>query len=340
MYLVTVIIPVYNAEKYLKRAINSLINQTIDFKNIELILVDDNSSDSSKDIIKEYSSNYDNIKPFFSDKNHGFPGYGRNVGIKNATADYIMFMDNDDEYEPEFCEIAYGAIKNEQCEVVLVNYTTFENSLVLKRDNFSNINHNIESEYNSFKFIKLNELINISVTNIWAMIFKKSIILNNNITFVEDRFNEDSLFLYEYYYYANYLLLINYYGYKHYRHGNNLSHYSPKVALGYLNSYYEILDLIKSQYDNIDMGYMFKDKVESTFIRIMFSSNQKCLLKKLYDFEMKINFNSSSLDKFWTTFCNNLLLKRKFSILIIVLKLLKFVKKMLDLLRRLYFPVY
>ena len=66
MYKVSVIIPVYNAENSLKHCINSVINQTIGFENIELILVDDNSSDGSKSIIMDYANEYDNIKPVFS----------------------------------------------------------------------------------------------------------------------------------------------------------------------------------------------------------------------------------------------------------------------------------
>ena len=58
MYLISIIMPIYNADKYLRRTISSIMNQTIGFENIELILVDDNSSDSSRDIIEEYSDKY------------------------------------------------------------------------------------------------------------------------------------------------------------------------------------------------------------------------------------------------------------------------------------------
>ena len=68
MYLISIVMPIYNAEKYLKRSINSIINQTIGFENLQLLLIDDNSSDLSKDIIKEYSDEYSNIFPFFQIK--------------------------------------------------------------------------------------------------------------------------------------------------------------------------------------------------------------------------------------------------------------------------------
>ena len=98
MYKVSVIIPVYNAEDTLKNAVDSVVNQTIGFENIELILVDDNSSDGSKEIISDYANEYDNVKPIFLSKNSGSPSMPRNVGIDNATAPYLMFLDNDDGY--------------------------------------------------------------------------------------------------------------------------------------------------------------------------------------------------------------------------------------------------
>jgi len=69
MYKISMIIPVYNAEKYLKRTINSIINQSIGFENIELILVDDNSQDNSKSIIEEYVAKYDNVIGIYSNNN-------------------------------------------------------------------------------------------------------------------------------------------------------------------------------------------------------------------------------------------------------------------------------
>ncbi len=61
-YLISIIMPTYNAEKYIKRCIDSIINQTMDFNKIELIIVDDNSTDSTKDILTEYATKYSNIK--------------------------------------------------------------------------------------------------------------------------------------------------------------------------------------------------------------------------------------------------------------------------------------
>lgn len=324
--------PIYNAEMYLDRTIKSIMDQSIGFENIELILVDDNSSDSSRDIVKKYADNYSNIIAFYSDKNHGYPGYGRNIGLKNASADYIMFIDNDDEYERDFCEIVYDVIEEEKCDVVSTNFKIFENSVVLTEDIFSKTD-NVESEKNEMKLIKLDGYRNVTDSVIWTKIFKKSIIEENNISFVDDRLSEDRLFLFDYYYYAKDLVLIDYFGYKHYKHGTNLSYASSRSTLKFLNSYYDVLENVEDKYGDIDKEDLFRDNIEVTLYCIMLSSNKRCLLENLYKFEKKIEFNSS-LNHLWATICNKFLLKQMFSMVLVELKILKQFKKGIDFLRK------
>ena len=97
-FKISVVMPVYNAEKELNAAIDSIINQSLGFENIELIIVDDCSTDNSRNIISDYANEYDNIVPVFLDENSGLPGKPRSLGIKYASADYISFLDSDDEY--------------------------------------------------------------------------------------------------------------------------------------------------------------------------------------------------------------------------------------------------
>ena len=91
---VSVIVPAYNAEKYLPKSIESIINQV--YKNIEIIIIDDASTDNTKAIIKAYAEKDDRILPFYQSENKGVSA-ARNVGLKAATGDYIMFVDSDDE---------------------------------------------------------------------------------------------------------------------------------------------------------------------------------------------------------------------------------------------------
>ena len=91
---VSVIIPAYNAEKYIKKSLDSVINQV--YKNLEIIVVDDASTDSTRTIIKKYADQDSRIIPFYQTNNKGVSA-ARNIGLKAVTGDYVMFVDSDDE---------------------------------------------------------------------------------------------------------------------------------------------------------------------------------------------------------------------------------------------------
>lgn len=119
-YKVTIIIPVYNSEKYLKQCLDSVINQTLE--KIEIICIDDKSTDNSLNILKEYRNNDKRIKIIENSGNKG-TGYTRNIGLKEALGEYIMLLDADDWYETETCEKAYNQINNNKDDIVFFNYT-------------------------------------------------------------------------------------------------------------------------------------------------------------------------------------------------------------------------
>ena len=105
MYKVSVIIPVYNTEQYLNKCLDSLVNQTL--KDIEIILINDGSTDNSQNIIDEYSAKYpDKIKSFI--KENGGQATARNLGITKATGEYIGFVDSDDWIELNMYEELYN----------------------------------------------------------------------------------------------------------------------------------------------------------------------------------------------------------------------------------------
>ena len=116
--MISIIIPVYNAENSIKRAFDSLLNQTIGFENLEVILIDDNSTDDSPNILQDYSNKYVNVKTIFLDKNSGSGGKPRNIGLTYATKDYVMFLDSDDVFFNDACEVLYGEITSEDIDIV------------------------------------------------------------------------------------------------------------------------------------------------------------------------------------------------------------------------------
>lgn len=115
---VSVIVPVYNVEKYLRKCLDSLVNQTL--KDIEIILVNDGSTDSSQSIIDEYQKKYPMIKAL--KKENGGMSSARNMGLDYATGEYIAFVDSDDYVELFFLERMYERAKNTGSDVVICDY--------------------------------------------------------------------------------------------------------------------------------------------------------------------------------------------------------------------------
>ena len=122
MEKITIIVPIYNVEKYIKESIESAINQT--YKNLEIILVDDGSTDSSGKICDIYKQR-DKRVIVVHQKNKGLSG-ARNTGLDLATGKYIMFLDPDDMLELNACEVLYNFIEKTDAEFVTGNYRNMD----------------------------------------------------------------------------------------------------------------------------------------------------------------------------------------------------------------------
>lgn len=134
---VSVIVPVYNVEKYIKKCLDSLVNQTLD--GVEIIVVNDGSPDNSQKIIGEYTKKYKNVKSYI--KENGGLSDARNYGIKKATGEYISFVDSDDYIRNDMLEIMYNyAIKEDLDVVVCDSINVYDNGseiLIKSNNNYS-----------------------------------------------------------------------------------------------------------------------------------------------------------------------------------------------------------
>lgn len=179
---ISIIVPIYNAEKYINKCIDSLINQTK--KELEFILINDGSTDSTDKLISKYQ---DKRIKYFKNKNQGI-GKTRNFGISKATGKYIMFVDSDDYLEPTACEELYNKAKKEKADMVVCDfYKVYEN-------------HQEEIKLPSFKTSSLkdnpNILLDINLSP-WNKLYKTKLIKDNKITFVENLKYEDAPFVAE-----------------------------------------------------------------------------------------------------------------------------------------------
>lgn len=120
MKKVSVIVPVYNTEKYLRRCLDSLVMQTLD--DIEIIIIEDKSPDNANEILKEYEKKYkDKLKVFHNKTNKGI-GYNRNFGIEKSNGKYIGFVDSDDFVNETMFEKMYNKAEKENLDLVLCNF--------------------------------------------------------------------------------------------------------------------------------------------------------------------------------------------------------------------------
>ena len=111
---ISIIVPVFNVEKYLNRCVESLVNQT--YKNIEIILVDDYSTDSSPLLCDELAKTDERIKVVHKEKNEGL-GFARNTGIENSSGDYILFIDSDDYFDLKTCETTKAKLEKSDSDI-------------------------------------------------------------------------------------------------------------------------------------------------------------------------------------------------------------------------------
>ena len=134
-YKISIVMPVYNASRDLPFALESIVNQTMDLEDIEVIIVDDCSTDNSLDVIQEYSEKYSGFKVFKLDKNVGAAYGPRNVGLEQVTGEFVMFLDSDDQFHPEACETLYKIISgNPVVDVAFARYFRVypEENIILK----------------------------------------------------------------------------------------------------------------------------------------------------------------------------------------------------------------
>ena len=193
-YKISVIIPVFNIEDYIKEALKSIIKQTIGFEHLEVIMVDDCSTDKSGDIIDNYANKYENFTAIHLSENSGYAGKPRNIGMNVATGEYLMFLDPDDYYTDNACEILYKKIRKGKEDIVFGKFSILlENGNIINASSWYPVYSNIPSE---IKDIKANnkELLYRSPPSIMTKIFKRNFIEKNNIRFSEGVPGEDLVF--------------------------------------------------------------------------------------------------------------------------------------------------
>lgn len=193
MAKVSVIIPVYNAEKYLEQCVGSVMNQTL--KDIEIICVDDGSPDNSLEVLKKLQSQDDRVK-IISQPNGG-AGAARNNGLRNATGEYLSFLDADDFFEPDMLEEAVAAADKYKADFVVFNSDQYH----MDKEKFVEVPWVLRTAdippYMPFSYRQLTD--NVFKTFVgwaWDKLYRRSFVMEHDIWYQEQRTTNDMLFVF------------------------------------------------------------------------------------------------------------------------------------------------
>ena len=183
MDLVSIIVPIYNVDKYLNKCLESLVNQT--YKNIEIILVNDGSTDNSQKIIEQYVSKYPNLIKSYKKENGGLSD-ARNYGFKKAKGKYLAFIDSDDYVTENYVEKLYKSIKENSSDLAICNYYNVkENKYIVSK------NYITQSPCSIFD----DKLQLFNACAVWNKMFSKNTLCKNNFLFDKGVIYEDLRFI-------------------------------------------------------------------------------------------------------------------------------------------------
>lgn len=191
---ISIIVPVYNKEKYLRDCVDSILQQT--YKDFELILVDDGSKDSSWNIIKEYADKEERVVPIHQE-NAGVSA-ARNAGLDSAQGKWICFVDADDYLPKDGIQILVEHGEKSNADIVNANATRVEDDKQFKIFNFNN------------EIVKGNIYPRLVHFAPWAQLFKRSIIEEHHLRYVKGlAYSEDNVFILNYSLYASSIEFVN-----------------------------------------------------------------------------------------------------------------------------------
>lgn len=192
--LVSFIVPVYNAEKYIKGCIESILGQTND--SFEIIIVDDGSEDNSLSICKKYEEKFENIY-VYSQENQGV-SVARNIGMKNCNGEWICFVDSDDQICEEYVDSILKCINKDNYDLIVFDYNVNKTCSYSDSDlcNVYNNERRLEFVKCAISNNKINsEWGNVSLRSPCAKAYRKTFLIENNITFLKNlKMGEDLLF--------------------------------------------------------------------------------------------------------------------------------------------------
>lgn len=255
---VSVIVPIYNVEKYLEKCINSLLSQTLE--DIQIILVNDGSKDNSGNIAKEYEKNNKN-RVIYVEKENGGLSDARNYGLKYATGDFIAFLDSDDYIEKNAYEEMYNKAIEENADYVECNFIwEFPNKI------------RVDKQY---PYKNKKEMLSFVRVVAWNKLIKRQLITDNNLEFPKGLRYEDVEFTYKLIPFVNKFAYVDK-PFIHYvqREGSIANVQNERTA-----EIFTILDNVIEFYKKNNIYEKYRDELEYNYARYLLCSSLKRMCK-------------------------------------------------------------
>lgn len=240
--MISIVVPVYNVEKYIVKCLESIVNQS--YKDFELLLINDGSTDNSVEVINKYLNNQD-INWKLINKNNSGQSSTRNYGLDRTVGDYVTFIDSDDVINKDFLKVLYLKVLEKDYDFSFCNFK------YVKQQIPPNERSDKYKEYSRAEMLNvfLKRTVNFVVP---SMLFKKEFLINNAIRFNEKiRFSEDQMFIWDVLYRCNKCIYINDPLYGYYLREKSIMTSSPfeKIVDSY-KVYSDFCDKIVNAYPN------------------------------------------------------------------------------------------
>lgn len=255
---VSVIVPIYNVEKYLEKCINSLLSQTLE--DIQIILVNDGSKDNSGNIAREYEKNNKN-RIIYVEKENGGLSDARNYGLKYATGDFIAFLDSDDYIEKNAYEEMYNKAIEENADYVECDFIwEFPNKIRVDKQ------YPYKNKKEMFSFVRVVA---------WNKLIKRQLITDNNLEFPKGLRYEDVEFTYKLIPFVNKFAYVDK-PFIHYvqREGSIANVQNERTA-----EIFTVLDNVIEFYKKNNIYEEYRDELEYNYARYLLCSSLKRMCK-------------------------------------------------------------
>lgn len=279
---VSIIVPVYNVEKYLAKCLDSLVNQTM--QDIEIIAVNDGSTDGSANILKEYEQKYDGKIKVLTKENGGLSD-ARNYGMPYATGDYIAFLDSDDYVEKDMYERLY-------------NKAIEENSDIVECDFIWEYPDKIKVDTGEIYDNKKDMIIKARVVA-WNKLIKRELIEKANVIYPKGLRYEDVEFFYKMVPYYNKVSFLKYPCIHYIQRDNSISNNQNERTA----EIFTVLDNVIKYYKEKDLYEEYKAELEYTYTRLLLCSSLFRMVK-IADKETRKRLLNETWEKLNNTFPN------------------------------------